>query len=147
VSSNVIVIPLAALYSPPRSVLTYTFDAEKNIFTSQHEILATGCIEALPKASNLFRGVASLAAFHFILDVGFCFFRVDVFFGVVDEVPAFDAPCFVSVCAEAVWTEAVEGCKLFFVRALLLRTCVTGASFTGSATASELPGFTSFEER
>jgi len=113
----------------------------------KHEILATGCIRALAKASNLFREVASLAAFHFILDVGFCFLRADVFFGVVDEVPTFDVARFVSVCAEAAWTEAVEGCKLFFVRALLLRTCVTGASFTGSATVSELPGLTTFEER
>ena len=135
------------MYFPPLLFLTYRFDAEKNIFTSQHEILATGCIEALPKASNLFRGVASLAAFHFILDVGFCFFRVDVFFGVVDEVPTFDVARFVSVCAEAAWTEAVEGWELFFISALLLRTCVTGASFTGSATASELPGFTTFDDR
>ena len=66
-----------------------------------HEILATGCLEALPKARTLFRRVAFLAAFHFILDGVIDFFKVEVFFGVVEEPPAFDAPRFISVCAEA----------------------------------------------
>jgi hypothetical protein len=60
---------------------------EKNIITSWHEILATGCIHTPPKASNLFHGVACRTAFHFVLDVDFCFGAAGFFFVVIaDEV-------------------------------------------------------------
>ena len=117
------------------------------MFTSQHEILATGCIQALPKASNLFRGVAFGVAFHFILDVAFCFFRSKVFFDIVEDAAVFEVVCFGSACTEVARAEAVAVSELFFPRALLLRTRVTGASFTGSATASELPGVTMFDDK
>lgn len=77
------------------------FDAEKNAVTSRHEILATGCIQAPPKASNLFHRVASRAAFHFVLDVGFCFIEVELFLGAVEDALAFADACFVSACVEA----------------------------------------------
>jgi hypothetical protein len=83
-------------------LLSYRYDAKKNIFTSQHGILATGCIQELPMASNLFYRVARRAAFHFVLGAMFCPFAT-VFFVVVvaeDELD-FEGVCFVSVCVEA----------------------------------------------
>jgi hypothetical protein len=77
------------------------FDAEKNAVTSRHEILATGCIQAPPKASNLFYGVASLAAFHFVLEVVFCFFEVEFLLDDVEGALVFEDACFASVCVEA----------------------------------------------
>jgi hypothetical protein len=77
------------------------FDAEKNAVTSRHEILATGCIQAPPKASNLFHGVASLAAFHFVLEVVFCFFEVGLFLDDVEDALVFADTFFGSVCVEA----------------------------------------------
>jgi hypothetical protein len=38
------------------------------MFTSRHEILATGCIQALPMASTLFGKVAHRVALCFFLD-------------------------------------------------------------------------------
>ena len=114
---------------------------------SQHEILATGCIQPLLKASNLFRGVAFGVAFHFVLDGAFCFFPSEVFFDVAEDAPVFGVVCFGSACTKVAWAEAVVVSELFFPLALLLCTRVTGASFTGSATASELPGFTTFDDK
>jgi len=74
---------------------------EKNIFTSWHEILATGCIQAPPKASNLFHGVACRAAFYFVLDVAFFFVVAKFSFVVVEEGFDFESPCFASACEEA----------------------------------------------
>jgi len=74
---------------------------EKNIFTSWHEILATGCIQAPPKASNLFHGVARRAAFHFVLDVDFCFVVDELFFVAVEEELDFESICFVPACEES----------------------------------------------
>lgn len=51
------------------------FDASKVIVASRPEILATGCIQAPPMASNLFVEVACRTAFYFDLVV------VDSFFG------------------------------------------------------------------
>jgi hypothetical protein len=86
---------------PPSLLLSYRNDAPKNIVVSQHEILATGCIQALLKASNLFHGVAFRAAFYFVLDVVFCFFVVEVFFGAIEDVLPFVRACFASVCRGA----------------------------------------------
>ena len=83
-------------------MLPYQLQATTNIFTSWHEILATGCILPLPKASNLFHGVASRAAFHFVLGVAFCFVAVDFFFVVIEDGLDFEVVCFVLVCVEAV---------------------------------------------
>jgi hypothetical protein len=77
----------------------------------------------------------------------FYFLSVEVFFVIVEDALGFEVFCFVSVCAEAAWAEAATPCELLFPRTLLLRTCVTGASFTGSATTSELPGFTAFDDK
>jgi hypothetical protein len=74
---------------------------EKNIVTSWHEILATGCIQAPPKASNLFHGVACRAAFHFVLDVDFCFGVAKLFFVAVEEEFDFEGVCFTPVFEEA----------------------------------------------
>jgi hypothetical protein len=71
----------------------------KNIFTSWHEILATGCIQAPPMASNLFAGEACRAAFHFVLDVDFCLVVEELFF-VVEEGSAFEEAWFVPACEE-----------------------------------------------
>jgi hypothetical protein len=70
-------------------LLSFKYDATKNFFTSRHEILATGCIQAPPKASNLFHGVASLAAFHFVLEVVFCFFEVEPFLDAIEDALVF----------------------------------------------------------
>jgi hypothetical protein len=72
---------------------------EKNIFTSSHEILATGCIQAPPKASNLFHGVACRTAFHFVFDVDFCFVVAKFLFVGVEE--EFESPCFAPACEGA----------------------------------------------
>jgi len=74
---------------------------EKNIVSSWHEILATGCIQAPPKASNLFHGVARRTAFHFILDVDFCFVAAELFSFAVEEELDFENVCFVPACEEA----------------------------------------------
>jgi hypothetical protein len=73
----------------------------KNIITSWHEILATGCIPAPPKASNLFHGVACRAAFHFVLDVDFCFGGPKLFLIDVEEEFDFEGVCFAPVFEEA----------------------------------------------
>jgi hypothetical protein len=73
---------------------------EKNIVISWHEILATGCIQAPPKASNLFRGVACRTAFHFVLDVDFCLGIARLFLASVEEELDFESVCFVLVCEE-----------------------------------------------
>ena len=74
---------------------------EKNIVTSWHEILATGCIQAPPKASNLFHGVARRTAFHFVLDVDFGFGAAELFFVAVEEDLDFESVCFVTECEES----------------------------------------------
>lgn len=67
---------------------------EKKIVASWHEILATGCIHALPKASNLFDGVACRTAFHFVLVVDFGFGVARLFFVAVEEELDLDSVCF-----------------------------------------------------
>jgi hypothetical protein len=89
------------LYFPPLFASVLQFDAREKIFTSWHEILATGCIQAPPKASNLFHGVACLAAFHFVLEVNFCFVGAKLFFVVVEDEYDFESACFASVCDDA----------------------------------------------
>jgi hypothetical protein len=74
---------------------------EKNIFTPWHEILATGCIQAPPKASDLFHRVARRAAFHFALNANFCFGAAKFFFGEVEEELDFGSACFAPACEEA----------------------------------------------
>jgi hypothetical protein len=74
---------------------------EKNIVTSWHEILATGCIQAPPKASNLFYGVACRAAFHFVLEVDLCFDVAKLFFVAVEEEFDLEGECFAAVFEEA----------------------------------------------
>jgi hypothetical protein len=68
------------------------------MFTSRHEILATGCIQALPMASTLFGKVAHRVALRFFLDVA----SVDLalaFFAVVGAEGAdLESECFVEVC-------------------------------------------------
>jgi len=82
-------------------LLSYKYDAEKNIFTSQHGILATGCIQELPMASNLFYRVACRTAFHFVLGATFCPFATGFFVVVVEDELDFEGVRFVSVCVEA----------------------------------------------
>jgi hypothetical protein len=82
-------------------ILSCKYDAEKNIFTSRHEILATGCIHAPAMASNLFRREAFRTAFHFDLDVVSCFFVVEVSFVVFEDDIDFEFVCVVPECAGA----------------------------------------------
>jgi hypothetical protein len=70
--------------------LPYDFDAAKNIFVSWHEILATGCIQALLKASTLFGQVAHRVAFRFFLDAPFAVFALDLFAVVRTEATDFE---------------------------------------------------------
>jgi hypothetical protein len=70
--------------------LPYDFDAAKNIFVSRHEILATGCIQALLKASTLFGQVAHRVAFCFFLDAPLAVFALDLFALVRTEATAFE---------------------------------------------------------
>jgi hypothetical protein len=76
-----------------------TYDATKNIFTSWHEILATGCIQALPMASNLFCGVAHRVAPRFFLEAMLFVFAFRFIDFVRADVPDFDPECFVETCA------------------------------------------------
>jgi hypothetical protein len=99
VSSNVIIIP-SLLCTFHRSLLLCKYDAEKNILISRHEILATGCIQAPPKASNLFHGVADRAAFHFNAEAVFFFADGEIFFPGVEATLDFDAEDFGSACVE-----------------------------------------------
>ncbi len=85
--------------------------------------------------------------FHFVLGAIVCVFVVELFFFAVIAWLVFEIECLVPVGAEALGTEDAVACEALFPRAALLRTCVTGASFTGSATASVLPGFTAFDDR
>ena len=79
----------------------------------------------------------------------FCFFEVEFFLLTSSKTQLdFAVACFVSGCARSRMNSALQCvCEPFFPRALLLRPCVTGASFTGSATAIELPGFTAFDDK
>ena len=77
-----------------------TFDATLFVFASRHEILATGCIQALPKASNLFHEEAYRVAFFFVLVVEFGFAAFELFLLVVDDPLAFEAACPLEGCAE-----------------------------------------------
>jgi hypothetical protein len=81
--------------------LGYSTTQRKNILTSWHEILATGCIQAPPKASNLFHRVACRAAFHFVLKTDFRFVVVELFFVVAEEGFDFERACFAPACEEA----------------------------------------------
>jgi hypothetical protein len=101
VSSNIIVISLTALYFSHRSCCRRAIRCKrKNIDTSWDEILATGCIPAPPKASNLFRGVACRTAFHFVLDVDFCVGDAELLFVAVAVEVDFETECLVLACAE-----------------------------------------------
>ena len=53
----------------------------------KHEILATGCIRALAKASNLFREVAYRAATCFVLELELVDFAFAFLAVVLEEVP------------------------------------------------------------
>jgi hypothetical protein len=66
-----------------------------------HEILATGCIQALPKASNLFHEEAFSVAFYFVLEVAICFFVEELFFIGAEDGFVFKFECFVLLYAEA----------------------------------------------
>jgi hypothetical protein len=124
------------------------YDAEKNILISRHEILATGCIQAPPKASSLFDRVADRAAFHFNPEAVFFFADGEVFCPGVEATLGFDVEYFGSAWVEGALTEAAAAvCDLLFDRGDLLRTRILGASFTGSAIASDLPGFKPFDDR
>jgi hypothetical protein len=75
---------------------------QKNMDMSRHGILATGCIHALPKASNLFHWVVFRAAFPSVLDAVVWFFDVEFFFVVgVEERLDFAVGCCVLGCEAA----------------------------------------------
>jgi hypothetical protein len=131
VSSNVIIVS-------PRIALTlrYKYDAAKIIFASRHEILATGCIHALPKASNLFSEVAHRAAFRFVLELALFDFVLEFFaVAVVDGLDlALDRV--VLDCFELDPVDEVSLRDPPRPRDDLRRTRIRGASFTGSETLS-----------
>jgi hypothetical protein len=74
---------------------------EKNTVISWHEIVATGCIQAPPKASNLFHEVACRTAFHFVLDVDFCFGVARFLLVAFEEESDLEGACFAPACEEA----------------------------------------------
>jgi hypothetical protein len=92
--------PLTALYFYRSLRCLTSFDAAKNIFTSRHEILATGCIQALPKASNLFHEEAYRVAFFFVLvfPAPEVFLLADLPF--IDDPPVFEFVLLPEECAE-----------------------------------------------
>src|ERR1700729_1627099 len=96
--------PLTALYFY-RSLRCLTgFDATRNIFTYQHEILATGCIQALPKASNLFHEETYRVAFFFILVAELSSASLELFLLVAlpeaEDVTDFEFLCVLAECVE-----------------------------------------------
>jgi hypothetical protein len=74
----------------------YKYDAPKIIIRSRLEILATGCIQALPIASNLFNQVAGTTVFHFDLVV----FVVAFLFVAAEAELVFVPECPVLLCVE-----------------------------------------------
>ena len=81
---------------PPLLLRSYKYDVSKIIIRSQLEILATGCIQPLPIASNLFHLVAGTTVFHLDLVV-----FVVAFLLVADEAELVFVPeCPVLLCVE-----------------------------------------------
>jgi hypothetical protein len=128
-------------------VLPFKLRCRNKSLASQHKILATGCIQSPPKASNLFREEAYRVAFGFALVVELCLLAPDFFFAVVDEPFALAPVLFPLLRTEPLLTEPLAACALLFRRDALPRTRIPGASFTGSTTASDAPGRTTLEDR
>jgi hypothetical protein len=86
--------PLTALYFYRSLRCLISFDATIKFFTSWHEILATGCIQALPKASNLFHEEAYRVAFFFVLVVEVDLAAPELFLlaglPAIDDAPVFE---------------------------------------------------------
>jgi hypothetical protein len=87
-------------------------------------------------ASNLFYGVAYRAAFDFDLGEVLVDFEVDVRFVEEGLALVFLAVC----CVDELW-DALALCVF------LLRVCMPGASFTGSAMVRTRPGFAVLDVR
>lgn len=125
----------------------YKYDAAKIIFTARHEILATGCIQALAKASTLFGEVAHRVAFFFVREGRLLDAAAEFFFFVEADEPVFELECVVRACFEVVCVAAVVVWDPAFFRAERPCTRACGASFTGSATVRVAPDLTAFDFR